>query len=235
MFERFTDQARHVVALAQEEARMLDHNYIGTEHMLLALIREDTGTAAMALRSLGIAEDTARRQVEESIGRGQHGTPRGHIPITPPAKGALELSMREAIALGSSSIGTEHILLSLIRQGEGEGEGTNPATRVLKGLGVDPNRVRQQVVVLVSASPGEDEAGMPPVAAGGERRETGKKRELLSEVRDRLNSIEWRLAVLEQRVGTGSERAALPSLTDEVERLRDVLRRHGIDPEDGPA
>jgi len=144
MFERFTDQGRHVVVLAQEEARTLNHRYIGTEHILLALIREDTGTAAMVLRSLGIAEDAARRQVEESVGRGQHGPPRGHIPITPPAKRTLELSVCEAVALGDASIGTEHILLSLIRQGEGEG--TTPATQVLHALGVDPNSVRQQVV-----------------------------------------------------------------------------------------
>jgi len=274
MFERFTDQARRVVVLAQEEARMLSHNYIGTEHILLALVHEGMGVAAQALESLGVAKEEARQQVEEVVGRGQQDPPRGDIPFMPRAKKTLELSLREAIALGSTSIGTEHILLGLIR--EGEGKGKSPATQVLDGLGVDPNRVRQQVIQLLSASRGETQAGARPVTVGG------GKRKLASEVRGRLDSIEWRLSVLEQRVGTGpdvrdldreiaqvrrdkeaaidaqdfenaavlrdrerqllsdktareQEWAALPSLSDEVERLRDLLRRHGIDPQDGAA
>jgi ATP-dependent Clp protease ATP-binding subunit ClpC len=274
MFERFTDQARRIVVLAQEEARMLSHNYIGTEHILLALVRQGTGTAASALESLGITEEAARQQVEEIIGRGQQDPPRGHIPFTRRAKKTLELSLREAIALGNTSISTEHILLGLIRDGEGKSK--SPATQVLNGLGVDPNRVRQQVIRLVSASRGEDAAGVRRVTAGG------GKRKLMSELRGRLDSIEWRLSVLEQRVGTEpdvrdfnreiaqvrrdkeaaidaqdfenaavlrdresqllsdkaareQEWAALPSLTDEVERLRDLLRRHGIDPQDDAA
>jgi ATP-dependent Clp protease ATP-binding subunit ClpC len=148
MFERFTDQGRHVVVVAQEEARTLNHHYIGTEHLLLALIREDTGTAAAVLRSLGITEAGARGQVEESVGRGRHNPPRGHIPITPAAKRTLELSVCEAVALGHASIGTEHILLSLLRHGDGEG--TTPASQVLQALGADPDSVRQRVVGLVS-------------------------------------------------------------------------------------
>jgi ATP-dependent Clp protease ATP-binding subunit ClpA len=200
MFEKFTDQARHVVVLAQEEARMLDQNYIGTEHILLGLIRE----------------------------------------------------------------------------GESEGKSKNPAAQILSGLGVDPARVRHQVIALIAESRGEEEAGVRRVTTGG------GKRKLMSELRDRLDSVEWRLSALEQRVGTGpdvrdldreiaqvrqdkeaaidaqdfenavvlrdrerqllndkaarvQEWKALPSLTDEVERLRDLLRRHGIDPQDGVA
>src|SRR5438046_6760634 len=118
MFERFTDRARRVVVLAQEEARMLDHNYIGTEHILLGLIREGEGVAAKALESLGISQEAVRQQVEEIIGRGQY-TPSGHIPITPRAKKVLELSLREALQLGHNYIGTEHILLGVSREGEG--------------------------------------------------------------------------------------------------------------------
>ena len=270
MFERFTDQARRIVVLAQEEARMLNHNYIGTEHILLGLIHEGTGVAAKALESLGITEEAARQQVEEIIGRGQQPTPRGHIPFVPRAKKTLELSLREAIALGNNFIGSEHILLGLIREGD------NPATQVLNGLGADPNRVRQEVIRRVSAR--------RVVAEPAARRVTprGPKRRLVSELHGRLDSLEWRLSVLEQRVGTGpdmrdleqeiaqvrrdkegaidvqdfegaavlrdrenrllddkaareQEWAALPSLSEEIERLRDLLRRHGIDPQDGAA
>jgi ATP-dependent Clp protease ATP-binding subunit ClpC len=153
MFERFTDRARRVVVLAQEEARMLNHNYIGTEHILLALIREGGGVAAQALEPLGITEEAARQQVEEIVGRGQQDPPRGHIPFTPRAKKILQLSLREAIALGHGYIGTEHILLGLVREGEGV------AIQVLNGLGIDPNRVRQQVIQLVSARRVQEEPG----------------------------------------------------------------------------
>ena len=118
MFERFTDRARRVVVLAQEEARMLNHNYIGTEHILLGLIHEGEGVAAKALESLGISLEAVRQQVEEIIGQGQQ-APSGHIPFTPRAKKVLELSLREALQLGHNYIGTEHILLGLIREGDG--------------------------------------------------------------------------------------------------------------------
>ena len=118
MFERFTDRARRVVVLAQEEARMLSHNYIGTEHILLGLIHEGDGIAAKALESLGVSLEAVRAQVEEIIGQGQQ-APSGHIPFTPRAKKVLELSLREALQLGHNYIGTEHILLGLIREGEG--------------------------------------------------------------------------------------------------------------------
>jgi len=158
MFERFTDRARRVVVLAQEEARLLNHNYIGTEHILLGLIHEGEGVAAKALESLGISLEAVRNQVEEIIGQG--GTsPSGHIPFTPRAKKVLELSLREALQLGHNYIGTEHILLGLIREGEGV------AAQVLVKLGADLSRVRQQVIQLLSGYSG------PSSGSGGERGE----------------------------------------------------------------
>jgi predicted ArsR family transcriptional regulator len=269
MFERFTDAARRVVVLAQEEARVLNHNCIGTEHILLALIREGGGVAARALESLGITEEAARQQVEEITGRGEPGPQRGHIPFTPRGKKILQLSLREAIALGHAYIGTEHILLGLLREDDGA------AVRVLNGLGVEPNRVRQQVIQLVSARRIQQEPETGQATGRG-------KRKLLSELRGRLDALDWRLSVLEQRVGASpdlaqldqeitqvridkesaieaqdfehaavvrdreqqllgdraarlQEWAALPSLSDEVARLRDLLRRHGIDPQDDVA
>ena len=144
MFERFTDRARRVVVLAQEEARLLNHNYIGTEHILLGLIHEGEGVAAKALESLGISLESVRGQVEEIIGQGGN-SPSGHIPFTPRAKKVLELSLREALQLGHNYIGTEHILLGLIREGEGV------AAQVLVKLGADLARVREQVIQLLSA------------------------------------------------------------------------------------
>jgi ATP-dependent Clp protease ATP-binding subunit ClpC len=152
MFERFTDRARRVVVLAQEEARMLNHNYIGTEHILLGLIHEGEGVAAKALESLGISLDAVREQVQEIIGQGQQ-APSGHIPFTPRAKKVLELSLREALQLGHNYIGTEHILLGLIREGEGV------AAQVLVKLGADLNRVRQQVIQLLSGYQGKEPQG----------------------------------------------------------------------------
>ncbi|WP_067858464.1 ATP-dependent Clp protease ATP-binding subunit [Nocardia shimofusensis] len=160
MFERFTDRARRVVVLAQEEARMLNHNYIGTEHILLGLIHEGEGVAAKSLESLGISLEGVRSQVEEIIGQGQQ-APSGHIPFTPRAKKVLELSLREALQLGHNYIGTEHILLGLIREGEGV------AAQVLVKLGADLNRVRQQVIQLLSGYQGKE-----PVESGT-RGETG--------------------------------------------------------------
>src|SRR2546428_1444581 len=153
MFERFTDRARRVVVLAQEEARMLNHNYIGTEHILLGLIHEGEGVAAKALEQLGISLEAVRSQVEEIIGQGQ-AAHTGHIAFTPRAKKVLELSLREALQLGHNYIGTEHILLGLIREGEGV------AAQVLQKLGADLNRVRQQVIQLLQGYAGKGE-GQP--------------------------------------------------------------------------
>src|SRR5262249_19118142 len=157
MFERFTDRARRGGVLAPGEGRVVKHNHIGTEHILLGLIHEGEGVAAKALESLGISLEGVRQQVEEIIGQGQQ-APSGHIPFTPRAKKVLELSLREALQLGHNYIGTEHILLGLIREGEGV------AAQVLVKLGADLNRVRQQVIQLLSGYQGKEPAG----AATGE-------------------------------------------------------------------
>jgi ATP-dependent Clp protease ATP-binding subunit ClpA len=274
MFERFTDRARRVVVLAQEEARMLNHNYIGTEHILLGLAHEGEGVAAKALESLGISLDAVRQQVEEIIGQGQQALS-GHIPFTPRAKEVLELSRREASQLGHNYIGTEHILLGLVREGDGV------AAQVLVKLGADLKTVRQQVIQLIG--------GKRPEAGGRVPREGA----VVTEVQARLNAVEGSLAAVEARVGTGPDTSdldeqiervrgerqaaadvqeyeqaaslrdrekelraskaahqeqwaaghpALPVLAEqcqqlsgEIERLRALLRQHGIDPQDKPA
>ncbi|HJL82954.1 MAG TPA: ATP-dependent Clp protease ATP-binding subunit [Acidimicrobiales bacterium] len=170
MFERFTDRARRVVVLAQEEARLLNHNYIGTEHILLGLIHEGEGVAAKALESLGISLEAVRSQVEDLIGQGGS-SPSGHIPFTPRAKKVLELSLREALQLGHNYIGTEHILLGLIREGEGV------AAQVLVKLGADLSRVRQQVIQLLSgysgAGPGQGSGEKAGATTGGSSGDPG--------------------------------------------------------------
>ena len=275
MFERFTDRARRVVVLAQEEARMLNHNYVGTEHILLGLIHEGEGVAAKALESLGISLEAVRAQVEEIIGQGQQ-ILSGHIPFTPRAKKVMELSLREALQLGHDYIGTEHILLGLIREGDGV------AAQVLIRLGADLNRVRQQVIAVLYQSK-EPRLARRPAEEGVP----------WPEVQARLDAVEDWLAAVDQRVGTGPDTSdldeqidrvrrerlaaanaeeyeqaaalrnrekelladtaarreewaaghpALPvlaervqQLADETERLRALLRQHGIDPQDKPA
>ena len=166
MFERFTDRARRVVVLAQEEARMLNHNYIGTEHLLLGLVHEGEGIAARALESLGITLNSVREQVQDIIGPGAN-APSGHIPFTPRAKKVLELSMREAIQLNHGYIGTEHILLGMVRANEGV------ANQVLAKLGVEPAAVRQAVMDLISGYPGNgDSKETAGVGAGNSREGT---------------------------------------------------------------
>ncbi|WP_448856208.1 ATP-dependent Clp protease ATP-binding subunit [Corynebacterium camporealensis] len=166
MFERFTDRARRVIVLAQEEARMLNHNYIGTEHILLGLIHEGEGVAAKALESMGISLEDVRREVEDIIGQGSQ-PHTGHIPFTPRAKKVLELSLREGLQMGHKYIGTEFLLLGLIREGEGV------AAQVLTKLGADLPRVRQQVIQLLSGyegnsndNTGGNQGGPGPVGAG---------------------------------------------------------------------
>jgi ATP-dependent Clp protease ATP-binding subunit ClpC len=281
MFERFTDRARRVVVLAQEEARMLNHNYIGTEHILLGLIHEGEGVAAKALESLGISLEAVRQQVEEIIGQGQQ-APSGHIPFTPRAKKVLELSLREALQLGHNYIGTEHILLGLIREGEGV------AAQVLVRLGADLNRVRQQVIQLLQGYQGKEPAARVARSASPGRRE----RAAMAGMPERLAAMESRLSAVEQRVGSGPDQKdidgkiaelrlakeaavdaqdfeqaaalrdrerqlegdkearqrdwaaehldlgslaeAFHQLKGEVERLRELLGRHGIRPEESP-
>ena len=169
MFEKFTDKARRVVVLAQEEAKMLNHNYIGTEHLLLGLIHEGEGVAAKSLEALNISLEQVREQVQEIIGQGQT-PPTGHIPFTPRAKKVLELSLREALQLGHSYIGTEHLLLGLIREGEGV------AAQVLTKLGADANKVRQQVVTLLSGFENKES-----VQVGGENNSPQKGSQILDQ------------------------------------------------------
>jgi ATP-dependent Clp protease ATP-binding subunit ClpC len=186
MFERFTERARRVVVLAQEEARALSHNHIGTEHILLGLIHENEGVAAKSLESIGISLDVVRTQVEEIIGEGRI-TPSGQIPFTPRAKKVLELSLRESMQLGHNYIGTEHILLGLIREGEGLG------AQVLVKLGADLNRVRQQVIEMLSRHQGSEEFDILATAA---EREFGTYDEVIGLLRDiarRVKRIEQRL------------------------------------------
>ncbi|MDR0433202.1 MAG: ATP-dependent Clp protease ATP-binding subunit [Bifidobacteriaceae bacterium] len=161
MFERFTDRARRVIVLAQEEARLLNHNYLGTEHILLGLIHEGEGVAAKALESMNVTLEAVRSQVQDVMGEGQQAPSGSHIPFTPRAKRVLELTLREALQLGHNYIGTEHILLGLIREGEGV------AAQVLAKLGADLARVRQQVIELLSGYQGKDQ-----VSVGGSSEQT---------------------------------------------------------------
>src|SRR5882757_1595760 len=204
MFERFTDRARRVVVLAQEEARMLNHNYIGTEHILLGLIHEGEGVAAKSLESLGISLEGVRSQVEEIIGQGQQ-APSGHIPFTPRAKKVLELSLREALQLGHNYIGTEHILLGLIREGEGV------AAQVLVKLGADLNRVRQQVLQLLSGYQGKE----PAEGASGGRGEGTPSSSLVLDQFGRNLTQSAREGKLDPVIGREKE----------IERVMQVLSR----------
>ena len=191
-----------MVVLAQEEARMLNHNYIGTEHILLGLIHEGEGVAAKALESLGISLEAVRQQVEEIIGQGQQ-APSGHIPFTPRAKKVLELSLREALQLGHNYIGTEHILLGLIREGEGV------AAQVLVKLGADLNRVRQQVIQLLSGYQGKE-----PATAGGPQEGTPSSSLVLDQFGRNLTAAA-REGQLDPVIGRAKE----------IERVMQVLSR----------
>jgi ATP-dependent Clp protease ATP-binding subunit ClpA len=258
MFERFTDRARRVVVLAQEEARLLNHNYIGTEHLLLGLAHEGQGVAAKALELLGIRLEALRSQVQEVVGQGQR-APSGHIPFTPRAKKVLELSLRESQQLGHNYIGTEHILLGLIREGEGV------AAQVLVKLGADLSRARQQVIQLLSgyARGPEAAAGPVPMPLPDDLREAGEQ---LAEVRrqkeaaieaqdfDRAAALrdaeEELLAGLAEQEREWTARVDLVDLAEvvqevkrlqgevqrlhgEVQGLRELLRRRGIEPDGG--
>jgi ATP-dependent Clp protease ATP-binding subunit ClpA len=252
MFERFTDRARRVVVLAQEQARLLNHDYLGTEHLLLGLTAEDQGVAATALESLGIRLEAIQSQVEEIIGRGES-PPGGQIPFTPQAKKVLELSLREAKQLGHDYIGTEHLLLGLLREGEGV------AAQVLVKLGADLSRVRQQVIQLLSASAGGLEAGartrwvrmtvpkdlreveeqLAQVRQQKEAAIDAEEFDRAAALRDAEQQLLGRLAEREREWMAGVDLAAViqenHDLYSEVERLRGLLRQHGIDPNGGTA
>ena len=240
MFEKFTDRARRVVVLAQEEARLLRHDYIGTEHLLLGLIHEGDSVAARALESLEVTLDAVRGEIEEIMGASSS-VPQGHIPFTPRAKKVLELSLREARSLGSDYIGPEHILLGLLREREGVG------VQVLVRLGIDLNRVRQRVIQLMRAEGGggpeggADSESRPALARSRGPLEVLRR---LDGIESRLHGIESWLLELELSVRTTMGRSDLPetlaaadssALSDEIERLRRLLREHGIEPEGGAA
>jgi ATP-dependent Clp protease ATP-binding subunit ClpC len=249
MFERFTDRGRRVVVLAQEEARLLNHIYIDTEHLLLGLIHEGEGVAAQVLAELSISLEAVRAQVEEIIGQGER-APTGHIPFTPRAKKVLELSLREALQLGHNYIGTEHILLGLIREGEGV------AAQVLVKLGGDLWRVRQQVIQVLSGSAGM-EAGartrLVPMTVPDDLREaeeqlTQVRREKEAAIdaedferaaglRDQERQLRTRVAERERAWTAGVDLETVVQenqrLHREVERLRELLRRLGIEPDGG--
>jgi ATP-dependent Clp protease ATP-binding subunit ClpC len=216
MFERFTDQARRVVTLAQEEARMLRHNRIGTEHLLLGLIQVDDGVAAQSLESLGISLAAVREQVEETIGQGRWAPP-VNIPYAPQAKKVLDMSLREALALGHHTIGTEHILLGLIRDGEG------PAAQVLDTLGADLSGVRQQVLRLLhdAAEQEQRNGAAAPHAGPADAGDRG----LLSEAIARFESMDSRLSAVEQRVGTGPDVGDLDQQIAQARREKESAAR----------
>jgi len=205
MFERFTDRSRRVIVLAQEEARMLDHNYIGTEHILLGLIRESDGCAARALESLEISLGAVRQQVEEIIGRGQE-APSGPVPFTPRAKKVLALSLRESLQLGHNYIGTEHILLGLLREGDGV------AAQVLVRLGADLNRVRQQVIQLLHGYSGQD------VESAGSRPGGRAPADLPDDALARFDALDRRLTALERWV------SMQPDLEDLDQKIAQIRR-----------
>jgi ATP-dependent Clp protease ATP-binding subunit ClpA len=211
MFERFTERARRVVVLAQEEARLLDHNYIGTEHLLLGLIREGEGVAAKVLAALGISLDAVREQVIGIVGRGEQ-PPSGHVPFTPRAKKVLALSLREATQLGHNYIGTEHILLGLIREGEGV------AARVLTQLGADLDRTRQQAVRMLHGYQAREPAG-----SGSPARPTGAEPARgFDALRDRLDAIAGQLDAIGTKLDVGAEpRQAAPEPPPETLRQLD--------------
>jgi len=189
MFERFTDRARRVIVLAQQEARLLSHNYIGTEHLLLGLLADGGGTAAQALESLGVTLDAAREQVREMVGEGQR-QQQGHIPFTPRAKRVLELSLREALNLGDDHIGTEHLLLGLLAEADGVG------AQVVARLGASRRAVRDKVIELTGAVP--DPAALE---VGSWTRSARIRVDALTEVRQLLASVERRLSAIERHLG----------------------------------
>jgi ATP-dependent Clp protease ATP-binding subunit ClpA len=250
MFERFTDRARRVVVLAQEEARLLKHNYIGTEHILLGLIHEGEGVAAKALASLDISLEAVRVQVEERVGQGQR-APTGHIPFTPRAKKVLEISLREALQLGRNYLGTEHILLGIPREGEGV------AAQVLAGFGADHAQVREQVQWLLTSEveqPGprtrlvrmtvpEDLRQLEEQIAQVRRQKgsaiQAKDSDRAAELRDRERQLLADRTRREQEwmadLDVGAVIEENQRLHREVERLQGLLHHHGIDPDGGTA
>jgi ATP-dependent Clp protease ATP-binding subunit ClpC len=212
MFERFTERARRVVVLAQEESRLLGHNYIGTEHLLLGLLAEQEGVAARALESLNVTLTAAREQVIEIIGPGQQ-QQHGHIPFTPRAKKILELSLREALTTGSEVIDTQHLLLGLIDEGDGVG------AQILQRLGATTQAVREAVTTLADSEPAAEatEAPGPQPRAVSMTRQLRIRPDALVEVKDLLASIDRRLSAIERHLGIDAGREEPPAAAAEAE------------------
>ncbi len=202
MFERFTDQARRAVVLAQEEARLLNHSYIGTEHLLAGLAREKLGAGARALSSAGVTLDAVRERIETRVGRGQR-PQSGHIPFTPEAKKCLELALRETLTLGHSAISTGHVLLGLF------GEDDCRAVQILGELGADLGQLRAQVITEIEDHP-EHREYSPPVRVRPARRPEAAQRvhELLDEIDRRLTAIERHLGIAGPTAAEGGPEAA---------------------------
>ena len=205
MFERFTDEARHAVALAQQLSRELHHDYVGTEHILLALVHPRSGVAADVLASMEITEEKVRGQLDVHLKPGHQESPPAHVPFTPRAKKTLELGLREALLLGHDQIGTEHILLALLREGDGV------AGQTLLALGTDLRTTRRQVVAL-----------HPPQSSQKSETMVGRRPGPPGEPHEPL------------RAETESMRAGVEALREEIGRLRALLRRHNIDPDEDP-
>jgi hypothetical protein len=237
MFERFSDRARRVVVLAHEEARLLDHNYIGTEHILLGLVHEGGGVAARALQELGISLDAMREQVEQAAGRGST-RPSGHIPFTPRVKKVLELSLREALHLGQNYIGTGHLLLGVVREEEGPAEG-GMAAKVLTGLGTDLTQVRRQVIAqlrepsdegpLLGQSSVDDLPAEPADQPPSGEAASGPAPGLPAgpgtggpwpDIMNALISIADRLTVIEKRLGISGPAAPAVNYDEQIEMVR---------------
>ena len=241
MFQRFTDRARRAVHLAQEEARLLRHNYVGTEHLLLGLLYEGEGVAAKALESLGISREAVRGQVEEIIGHGQS-TIAGHITFTPRAKKVLEMSLREALQLGHHYIGTEHLLLGLLREGQGV------AAQVLNRFGADHARVQERVLSLLTGECEQVDIAADLVDAAEQLAQVRRQKEAAFDagdldsaaaLRDREKQLRVSKLRLENQLTAGP--AGLAAIAEnqrlhrELDRLRDLLRQHGIEPNGGTA
>ncbi len=251
MFARFTERARRVCYLAQEESRLLRHDYVGTEHLLLALLYEREGATARALQAVGIFREAVLGQVEEITGRGQ-GSPAGPIPFSPPAKKALELSLREALALGHHCIGTEHLLLGLLREGE------SVAAQALTRLGTGHDTAREQVVALLS---GRCERGDPKAQLADDLADAADRLNLVRQqkelafkvgdldaaaaLRDQerqlfasKQALENQLTAAGQTIIAGTDQAVIAEhqrLRRELQRLRELFRQHGIEPDAGTA
>ena len=244
MFQRFTDRARRVVVLAEEEARLLRHNSVGTEHILLGLLHEGEGVAARALESLGVTREAVRQQVEQIIGAGQQ-APGGHVLFAPRAKKVLELSLREAMALGHNYVGTEHILLAMLREGD------SVAAQALTGLGIGHAQVRERVLGLLAGEREQidPQAQMADLITAAEQLTQVQQDkeaafdagefEAAAALRDREKQLLADKLRLENQVTAGVAGQAILAenlrLRRELQRLRDLLRQHGIEPDSGSA